>query len=345
MRNIGLALILLILSTGPAMAADFPSARVRTIIPFDIDWRFLRSALAGPERPSFDDSSWKSVTVPHDWSIEGPFDQANRARGAGAWLPSGVAWYRKHFALSPQDQGRRVFIEFDGVMSHSGVWINGVHLGSRPYGYVSFRYEITGQVMFTGEPTNVIVVCADTSAQPASRWYAGAGIYRHVRLVITDPVHIDQYGVFVTTPAVSAEQATVQVQSTILNQSTADRQVTLQTSVIAPDGRSVQSGELTQTVPAGKPSAFTIKLSVNNPQLWDLDHPNLYHLAGVLRVGGAVIDDDLVTFGIRDARFSSETGFSLNGKNFKIKGVCLHGEAGGLGTAVPIAAWERRLRS
>jgi len=159
----------------------------RTILPFDSDWHFLNADSPGAEQPQFDDVAWTKLNVPHDWSIAGPFSETNLTGGAGGFLPSGVGWYRKHFSLPQADNGQCVFIEFDGVMANSDVWINGFHLDHRPNGYVSFSYELTGHLNFGGD--NVLVVRADTSQQPASRWYTGAGIYRHVRLVETTPVH------------------------------------------------------------------------------------------------------------------------------------------------------------
>ena len=208
-----------------AVAGHAAPQPARETTPFDGDWRFLKADAAGAEAPGFDDASWRSLTVPHDWSIEGPFDSKNPTGGAGAFLPSGVGWYRKHFTLSSADARRCVFLEFDGVMANSDVWINGFHLGKRPYGYVSFRYELTGHLHFGAGSSNVVAVRADTSAQPASRWYSGAGIYRHVRLVVTDRVHLDQWATFVSTPKVGAGEATVRVETTVVNQSDAPRTV------------------------------------------------------------------------------------------------------------------------
>src|SRR5262245_55692283 len=151
-------------------------------ISMDHDWFFSRNP-ADAESPTFNDSEWRKLDVPHDWSIEGPFDEKNPAGGAGGFLPTGIGWYRKHFKLPADYSHKRIFIDFDGVMANSDVWINGFHLGKRPYGYVSFRYELTEHLIFGDTKTNVLAVHADNSAQPASRWYAGAGIYRHVRLV------------------------------------------------------------------------------------------------------------------------------------------------------------------
>src|SRR5438128_172688 len=173
-------------------AAPQPRGYARLTSSFDSDWRFLKGDAPGAEKTDFDDSAWRKLDVPHDWSIEGPFDEKNPTGGAGGFLPAGVGWYRKHFTLPIDYRDRRIFIDFDGVMANNDVWINGFHLGKRPYGYVSFRYELTGHLNFGGKQ-NVLAVRADNSGQPASRWYAGAGIYRHVRLVATNPAHTDAW--------------------------------------------------------------------------------------------------------------------------------------------------------
>src|SRR5438128_2555740 len=186
-----LSLVVALRSIAPAASLEAP-AYPRVTSSFDSDWRFLKGDVPGAEKADFDDSGWRKLDVPHDWSIEGPFDEKNPTGGAGGFLPAGVGWYRKHFTLPIGYRDRRVFIDFDGVMANSDVWINGFHLGRRPYGYVSFRYELTGHLNFGGKQ-NVLAVRADNSGQPASRWYAGAGIYRHVRLVATNPAHTDAW--------------------------------------------------------------------------------------------------------------------------------------------------------
>ncbi|MDX6711854.1 MAG: beta-galactosidase [Blastocatellia bacterium] len=317
---------------------------VRVTTNFDGDWRFIKADATGAEKPEFDDASWRKLDVPHDWSIEGPFDEKNQTGGAGAFLPAGVGWYRKHFTLSNSMTGRRVFVEFDGVMANSEVWINGVLLGKRPYGYVSFRYELTDHVNFGDNKSNVLAVRADNSAQPASRWYSGAGIYRHVRLVVTDPVHIDHWGTFVTTPQVSSDTSTVRVRNTVLNQSDSAQTVTVQINIVGPDGKLVQTAESQpQTVSAGKAVDFNQDIAVKNPRRWDITSPSLYSAVTRVRQGNKIVDDETTTFGIRDVKFDAETGFWLNGRNFKLKGVCLHSDASAFGTAVPLRAWERRL--
>ena len=319
------------------VAAGLHAAQVR---PFDAGWRFLKADASGAEAAEFADDAWRTVDVPHDWAIEGPFDQKNPAGGAGAFLPGGVGWYRKHFALPGGDVNKRVFLDFDGVMANSEVWINGFRLGKRPYGYVSFRYELTGHLKFGPSSSNVVAVRADNSLQPASRWYPGAGIYRHVRLVVTDPIHFDHWATFVTTP----KTGSVHVQSRIVNQGEMPRAVSFEVTLVAPDGKPVRtSATAAQALAPGASADVQLEFAVPVPVLWDLDHPNLYRAVAKVRAGPATLDEEPVAFGIRDAHFDAATGFWLNGKNFKIKGVCLHGDAGGLGTAVPLRVWERRL--
>jgi len=338
-------LIFTLLTGVPAMATKPGSSQPgRITVSFDFDWRFLKADAPGAEQPDFPDATWRSLSVPHDWSIEGPFDQKSPTRGAGAFLPSGVGWYRKQFTLPARDAGRQVFIDFDGVMANSDVWINGYHLGKRPYGYVSFRYDLTGHLHFGANKSNVLAVRTDTSQQPASRWYTGAGIYRHVRLVVTDPVHIDQWGTFVTTPQVTDRKATVHVQSTVVNQSDADRAVALQIILIGPSGRSIQTVQTKpQTIVSGNSVEFQQDIPVRNPTLWNLDQPVLYQVLVRVRSGNVTLDSETVPFGIREFHFDPATGFWLNGRNFKIKGVCLHHDASAFGAAVPLDAWKRRL--
>ena len=329
-----------------AFIASAPFARARDVLPLDDDWLFAKGDASGAEQANFNDSQWESVRLPHDWSIAGPFAETNLAGGAGAFLPSGVAWYRKHFSLPSSDRDQRVFVEFDGVMQNSDVWINGTHLGHRPNGYVSFRYELPGSILAFGhDVTNTLTVRADTSAQPASRWYAGAGIYRHVRLVVTDPVHIAADGVFVSTPKVSSAEATVEIETTVTNESTSSRQINVQTSLLALDGRAVSTVESNRTIEAGVAATLGQQVVLPNPQLWNLDEPNLYHAVTKVLADGNILDEQTNTFGIRDAHFEADTGFWLNGKNFKLKGVCLHADGGAFGAAVPLSIWEARLKT
>jgi beta-galactosidase len=239
-------------------------------------------------------------------------------------LPAGIGWYRKHFALPQALSSKRVFTELDGVMANSDVYFNGVHLGNRPYGYVGFRYELTANAKF-GTADNVLSVKCDNSAQPASRYYAGAGIYRHVRLIATDPVHVDQWASFVTTPQVTTTAATVHVTTVVVNQGTAAQMVTVQGVVSDPSGIALAPvSAAAQSLAAGKSGTFSFDVPVANPKLWDTATPNMYSLSTKVQVGTATVDDDVTSFGIRTLVFDSSTGLSLNGKSLKLKGVATH---------------------
>jgi beta-galactosidase len=324
---------------GPAPDSGF----ARRTLPFDADWRFVKRDAPGAERPEFDDSGWRTLDVPHDWSIEGPFDPGNTTGGAGGFLPSGVGWYRKHFDVGALGD-RRVFVEFDGVMANSDVWINGVHLGHRPYGYVGFAYELTAHLS-PGPGANVLAVRVDDKGQPASRWYTGAGIYRHVRLVVLGPVHIERDSTFVTVPEIENARALVRVRATVVNQSEGAATVALRVRLTGPGGDASGAGgpSAEREIPAGGSADLETEVAVRGPVRWDVDNPALYGAAVQLVSRGRVLDGTAVTFGIREARFDAATGFWLNGRNLKIKGVCVHGDGSAFGAAVPLGVWERRL--
>ncbi|MFT3781172.1 MAG: glycoside hydrolase family 2 TIM barrel-domain containing protein [Nibricoccus sp.] len=319
-----------------AFGAKEPAQARTTKTAFDAGWQFLKGDAPGAEQPNFDDSNWRKLNLPHDWSIEGPFDEKNPTTGEGGFLPSGVAWYRKTFVAPASTAGRRYFIEFDGVMQNSDVWINGALLGHRPNGYVSFRYEITSHLK--PGATNLIAVRTDTSAQPASRWYSGAGIYRHVRLVETPAVHLAIGETFVYATDVSAESATVHVRAKVINQSDKDAEISGMLQ-ITPKNRVLAEQKIAkQRVNAGASLDLAIDFQIKTPPLWSTESPQL--LQAFLDIG---VDADLVTFGLRDAHFEAASGFWLNGKNIKIKGVCLHHDGGAFGAAVPLEIWRERL--
>ncbi len=321
--------------------------RVRTIIPFDAGWLFHYGDATGASAATFADTGWRTLNVPHDWAIEGPtppsnpFSEAAATTGRGAYVSSGISWYRKHFTLPSSDSGDRVFIEFDGVMSNSQVYVNGTLIGNHPYPWVSFRYDITSSVQFGGAD-NVIAVETDTTTQPAERFYDGAGIYRDVRLIATNPVHIDQYATFVTTPSPTAASATVHVTTSVVNSGTASQSVTVQGIVSDPTGTALPAvSAAAQTIAAGASATFTLDVPVTNPQLWDLDTPNMYQLLTNVQVGGTTVDDDVTPFGIRDVVFNG--GLTINGKSVKLQGVAIHQDYHGLGVAPPQRAMQRRL--
>ena len=332
------------MAVGVVVAA--PTEPARITVSFDANWRFLKADSPGAEQPQFDDSAWRKLDVPHDWSIEGSFAETNKTGGAGGFLPSGIGWYRKDFTLPDAFSNQCVFIEFDGVMQNSEVWINGVSLRKRPYGYVSFGCELTGHLNFGAGRTNVLAVHTDTSEQPASRWYSGAGIYRHVRLVATGPVHIEPWGTFVSTPQIGPKEATVRLQTVVTNEFNAAGEISLAVVLLDPDGKIVARTETKpQMIAPGTSAPFKQDLVVKNPRRWDLENPVLYRALVLVNSGGLPFDEDPVPFGIREFHFDAATGFWLNGKNFKIKGVCLHHDGGALGAAVPLGVWEERLKT
>lgn len=315
------------------------SASGRTTTSFDAGWLFKNGDATGADKAAFADGLWRKVDIPFDWSIEGPYDQKASTGDYGGYLPSGIGWFRKHFTLPPEMSGKRVFVEFDGVMANSSVYINGTLLGTRPNGYVSFRYELTGHANF-GSTENVISVKADNSVQMASRWYAGAGIYRHARLIVTDPVHFDKWATFVTTPTTTSARMT----TTVVNQGPIPRTVSVKANLVEPDGsRLAAAATATQVIPAGGSADFALDLPVPNAKLWSLDAPNMYALEASVVSDGSVLDNESTPFGVRTIKYDALTGFYLNGKSLKMKGVCLHHDLGGLGAATPLRAWQRRL--
>ncbi len=327
--------------TASLAAADVSG--VRSDERLDAGWKFLRGDSPDAQKPDFADASWRTVDLPHDWSIAGPFNENNPSGEGGAFLPDGVAWYRKTFTLPADTASKRVFVEFEGVMQNSDVWINGHHLGHRPYGYVSFRHDLTGHLTTPGSP-NVLAVRTDTSEQPASRWYAGSGIYRHVRLIVTDAVHTDAWATFASAHDFTEHGATVRVETTVLNESATPRQVAVEFALTAPNGEAVP-GRTTaaQTIAAGGSARFVQDIPVPNPARWDVATPQLYQAVATVQAGGKTVDRDTVSFGIRDAHFESATGFWLNGRNVRLYGVCLHEDGGAFGAAVPIAVWRQWL--
>lgn len=315
---------------------------VRKVEPINTQWRFYLGDVAGGESAALDDSGWRLLEVPHDWSIEGRYDENNPTARGGGYLPAGIGWYRKSVYIPESARGKRVFIEFDGIMANSDVWVNGRHLGHRPYGYVGLMYDLTDHLDFGGE--NLIAVRADNSVQPASRWYTGAGIYRKVRLVTVADTYLDHWGVFITTPEITAAHAKVVVRSEVVNTGAPSGNYHVMTQVTAPDGSVYTSRQAEAVFGADGTAMVENTIDIPAPQLWDTDHPYLYLARTVLLSGSEEVDDQVNNFGIRECRFEAATGLWLNGRNIKLLGVCLHNDGGAVGSAVPATVWERRLR-
>ncbi len=327
-----ICLIILVMAV-TSWAAEF--------VDFDFDWRFSKGNFANAMIPEFDDSGWRNLNLPHDWSVEGPFGPEY---GSGnGYAPGGVGWYRKHFTLDAKYKDKLVAIEFDGVYNNSQVWINGQLLGTRPYGYISFQYDMTGYLNF-GPEQNVIAVRVDHSKFADSRWYTGSGIYRHVRLRISDKLHIGHWGTFVTTPEINDEAAMVNIETTIKNASDQSKDLTLESAIVTAAGRELAARNTSLSLDAQSEQTITQEIKIANPQLWSLETPTLYTLKSRLKTDAATVDETTTPFGIRTLRFDPDEGFFLNGKSTKIKGVCIHHDAGCLGAAVPEKVLERRLR-
>ena len=343
-----------------ALAGAESAPSPRESIPLDNGWRFHLGDDPAARRPDFDDTSWRTLDVPHDWSIEGPVNPPPEGEGNGGYFSHGIGWYRKSFTLPPT-AGKKVVIEFDGVYMNSDVWINGQFLGRRPYGFIGFRYDLT-QFLTTNASPNVLAVRVDDSAEPSLRWYAGSGIYRHVRLITSSYTHFRlDGGVTITTPEVSAEQATVQASYTIDAHFIMDeerlawakdvwkarptnREVLLRSSVVAPDGTVVASTESMLTLDNMHPGQrATQRLTVPKPRLWSDRTPELYRLRSTLTLDAQALDETTTTFGIRKLEFDPDRGLFVNSKPVKLKGVCLHQDAGSFGNAVPTAVWAMRL--
>ena len=348
---------------------------------FDRDWRFLKADAPGAEDAVFNDSAWRAVDLPHDWSIEdlqpapgnetsaaisptptptnspapgggrgrgranfpvvGPFSPESPGTTATGYTLGGTGWYRKHFTLDKQTLGKRVAIQFDGVYMDSDVWLNGHPLGNHPYGYTAFAYDLTEFLNPPGQD-NVLAVRARNTGRN-SRWYSGSGIYRHVVLRVTDPLRVGQWGVSVTTPQVTKQKATVNVATTLDSARNAETAFTLRIKLLGPTGKTLQTAETNVQVAAGGHVEIPLALDVKSPPLWSTDTPVLCQAQVELLVGGKAVDTTTTTFGIREIKFSVENGFTLNGVSVKLRGGCLHHDLGLLGSASFDRAEERRV--
>ena len=330
------AIVLLVMSLLLTLHGYAQVAR-QTLL-FNSDWKFHKGDVDNGQAIGFNDGQWRTLSLPHDWSIEGPFSE--QWASATAYLPGGIGWYRKTFLLPQNMQGKHVFIYFDGVYKSSEVWINGHFLGKRPNGFIAFEYELTPYLNKSGK--NLLAIKVDHTEFADSRWYTGSGINRNVYLIATAPVHIKQWGIAFTTPRVSQKAATALIEVSLQNQSAAIKQVVVK-ATLSDKGNIVATGQNTLKVVQNGTGSAKISLDIKNPKLWSADDPSLYQLNIKVYNDGKQTDDWSDKVGIRSFRFDADKGFFLNGENMKIKGVCLHDDAGALGTAVPAEVWERRL--
>jgi beta-galactosidase len=318
-------------------------AQPRRVISFTNDWRFFLGDEEKAKENKYDDSQWRKLDLPHDWSIEGAFSEKHPTTFNQGALPAGTGWYRKTFSLPANLKSKQISINFDGVYRNSEVWVNGHYLGKRPNGYISFRYDLTPYLQF-GKAKNMIAVKVDNSAQPNSRWYTGSGIYRKVWLEATNAIAVDQWGSFVSTPKVSQSEALVRMQTQFANTSGKEEWVELVYEIVDERGRQVAADHFTGKYLIGKAGgSHAVSITLKKPQLWSVARPYLYKAITKLVKNGKLLDRVETTFGIRTFSFDAQRGFFLNGKPLKILGVCNHHDLGALGAAVNKRAIERQL--
>jgi beta-galactosidase len=329
----------------PAAAAQATGERYAAVL-FDFDWRFHKGGAQGAESRDFDDSGWRRLDLPHDWSIEdlpgtrSPFDPEAISQVSGGFTTGGTGWYRKTFKVPESQKGKRIVILFDGVYMNAEVWLNGQLMGSHPYGYTSFWFDLTDKVKF-GD-SNVLAVKVKNEGEN-SRWYSGSGIYRHVWLKTLEPTHLAQWGTYVTTPEVNGSSARVNVRTSVLNESDRPVRATLVTRILSPTGGEVARVEDSHTIEAKSEHGFDQSASVKSPALWSPDSPVLYTTVSEVYVDQQLTDRLETKFGIRTILFDARQGFLLNGKPLKLKGGCLHHDNGPLGARAYDRAEERRV--
>ncbi|MCC8019153.1 MAG: DUF4982 domain-containing protein [Rikenellaceae bacterium] len=322
----------------PALAGGHGLPRIHEN--FDFDWRFRLGELPGADAPALDDGEWRTLHLPHDFSIEQPFEQ--QMGGSMGYLPGGVGWYRKSFDVPADYRGRKISILFDGVYHRSDVYVNGRHIGFYPYGYIGFEYDLSPYLNYGGG--NVIAVRVDHSDAASSRWYSGSGIYRSVWLTVTDPVRVQTWGTYITTPEVSMEMATVNIVTTLENNGNGRKNVTLENIILNHNGERINSSSVAVSLPKGSNTDVEQRLAIPDPILWDLDNPYRYTMRTLVVSDGEVVDSYESPFGVRWFEFDPDRGFFLNGRHIKMKGMNLHEDAGALGVAVPYRANERKMQ-
>ncbi|CAN5609106.1 beta-galactosidase GalB [soil metagenome] len=330
--------LLLSLLISPVFAQNEP----RTVLDFNKNWRFNLGNDAKAKDVAFNDSDWRMLTLPHDWSIEGQFSERHLSTTQEGALPTGIGWYRKTFTVPVSSRSKAVFVEFDGIYRNSEVWINGHSLGIRPYGYSSFRYDLSKYLKF-GTEKNVMAVRVDNSAQPNSRWYSGSGIYRNVRLATTSQLAVDQWGTYVTTPTVTTQNARVLLETTLRNVGGKPQTVKITSTILDSADKEIAITTLPTLRLTDTVTTASQQFDLKNPRLWSIENPYLYKVVTRIYSQNQLVETYETPLGIRSFKFDPATGFSLNGKLMKILGVCLHHDLGALGAAVNRRAMQRQL--
>ncbi|MFH7015950.1 glycoside hydrolase family 2 TIM barrel-domain containing protein [Flavobacterium sp. FlaQc-47] len=310
-------------------------------VSFNSDWSFHLNDSITDNDTIGTSTKWRTLNVPHDWSVEGKFDEKSPAGYGGGALNGGLGWYKKTFKVAEEDSTKVTSIIFDGVYKDSEVWVNGHYLGKRPNGYIGFQYDMSPYLNY-GDKNNEIIVKVDNSKQPNSRWYSGSGIFRNVWIETTNKLHVAQWGTYVTTPKVTAQKASVSFETTIQNQNKTSKKAIVTTTIFKEDTKVTS---VTQNITIGANANQIIKqeTQVENPILWSVEKPELYTVVTEISVDDKIVDQYKTSLGIRDFKFDLDKGFILNGKQVKIKGVCLHHDLGPLGSAINTRAIERQL--
>ncbi|AOW17828.1 glycoside hydrolase [Polaribacter vadi] len=340
MKHIKIIYILLITIFFVGCGAE--ENNVRIVKDFNFDWKFNLGDVPEAKVTSFNDENWRTLNLPHDWSVEGEFSIDNPAKPEGGALPTGIAWYRKTFTLPIEYDNKSISIEFDGIYRKSEVWINGQYLGIRPNGYVSFAYDLTDYLKY-GDKENVITVKVDNSEQPNSRWYSGSGIYRNVRLVVAEKLHIAHWGTYVTTPEISKEKALVNFEITLQNDANLDKKYKVVSSIVNNEEFEVAQATSEESINKNSVKKQIQNFEILNPNLWDTKNPYLYKIKTKVFEGSKLVDNYTTPLGIRYFNFDAKNGFSLNDVPMKIHGVCLHHDNGALGAVANYEAIKRKL--
>ncbi|WP_406843927.1 glycoside hydrolase family 2 TIM barrel-domain containing protein [Flavobacterium soyae] len=307
---------------------------------FDYNWKFFLGDDSEAKTNSFNDTGWRKLDLPHDWSIEGKIHPKNTTGGGGGYFPAGIGWYRKTFQVPDEWKTKKTAVYFEGVYMNSEVFINGKSLGVYPYGYSSFSYDLTPYLNFGKE--NTIAVRVDNSQQMNSRWYSGSGIYRHVWMVVTDPVHVAHWGIDISTPEVSSKKAVVLVKTKVKNETESAQSIVVKT-LLSNNSKNAGNDQTQVELPAHSEKELTQTIHVSNPKLWTPETPYLYQAQIQVLKDKKVVDDTKTDFGIRSIKFTTENGFQLNGKTVKINGGCVHHDNGCLGAAAFDRAEERKV--
>jgi len=334
-------LVTLFACAAPVLMSATTANAPRQELSADAGWKFLLGDPSGAEAPSFADASWRTVDLPHDWSIESKPDKDNPSGAGGGFFPGGIGWYRRTFHVPANWKGKRVSVEFDGVYRDATVYLNGHKLGTHAYGYTAFAFDLTPDLNYTD--VNVLAVRVDNSAEPNSRWYSGSGIYRHVRVVVTGATHMAHWGVFVTTPSATNTSATIAIRTRVVNEAADAADVTVETTLLDKAANKVGHAQSKLRVVAGGENEAAQEIRVANPALWWPDSPTLYRAVSTIRKDGKAIDQVTTTFGIRTLAWSADKGLLLNGKSIKLTGGSVHHDNGPLGAAAFDRAEERRV--